>query len=173
MIAARVIFGALTWVLHFLITMPLVVSGLVIVPVAYLTGQWQPSYITGKPIYNAPRWLWLWGNDEDGYLPEWYAAAHPSWGRFRRAFMWAAIRNTVNNLRFVLWLNPPQRVDLVRWETWGHFTFVWQGWRSRLLYSSDSLWVGIGWKYEPKAVSATGWQAYGQGFGIRLKWLKQ
>lgn len=50
----------------------------------------------------APRWAWLWGNEEDGVAGggEW-VRTRTHWGPWRRAFVWSALRNPVNNLRFV------------------------------------------------------------------------
>ena len=55
--------------------------------------------------YNWPRYLWLWGNDEEG-CPEWWLkqAASGEEGKLAQRFpcwWWYAIRNPVNNHRFI------------------------------------------------------------------------
>ena len=51
--------------------------------------------------------MWIWDNEEDGLAPLWYYEKYPSWSPFRRMFTWAAIRNSVNNLQRVKYLNCP------------------------------------------------------------------
>lgn len=169
MIYARLIWAIFTWLIYELLSGVLVVLGLLLVPLAIELGHCETSRITGKLIYTAPRALWLFGNDEDGYQPDWYRILNPTWSAWRRMFMWAAIRNPVSNLRFIKSLHPPQRADRVQWITRGAFTFVWQGLFSRLIYDGHRSWFAIGWKYEPIKEDATGWQSFGQGFGLRLK----
>ena len=67
----------------------------------------------GRPIVNLPRWVWLFGNDYDGLLGDkrgWWAANTPfGWpvDSFLAMWWWAAVRNPVNNMRFVkLWQAP-------------------------------------------------------------------
>lgn len=157
------------WLLYEACSGVLVLLGLFLVPVAIKLGSWWKSPINGQSIYSAPRFLWLWGNDEDGYKPAWYRLITPTWSEWTRMYAWGAIRNPVNNLRFIKCLHPPQRADRVHWIMRGNFIFVWQGILSRLIYRSEKYEFSIGWKYEPEAKDAEGWQAYGQGFGLRLK----
>lgn len=58
-----------------------------------------------------PRWAWLWNNQVDGiYGP---GNPHTRW----QAFLWTALRNPVNNLRFVPGVSKAGR-PLWR-KTWG------------------------------------------------------
>jgi hypothetical protein len=59
------------------------------------------SRVTGNPIVSFPKWAWLWSNDEDGVYPTWYAKLNPAWSKARTIFTWSALRNPVNNLRYV------------------------------------------------------------------------
>jgi len=156
-----------------LLTLPLTILGFVVVPVAIYRGRWQISPINGRTIYTAPRWLWLWGNDEDGYDPQWYREANPTWGPLRRMYTWAALRNSVNNLRFVKLLNPPPVPSRVKFAAINHnATLVWQGAFSRIIWTTRTHWYGAGWKYDPgdaNGVSDTDWRRFGVGFGIRRK----
>lgn len=176
----RIILGVISWTTYEVLSGVLMLAGLILIPVAIAYRQWVTSPLPmfdeyGRPatqprlITTAPSWLWLYGNDEDGFCPEWYRVLHPAWHPWRLMFMWAAIRNPVNNLRFIKALHPPQRAAEVRWATWGSFTLVWQGLLSRLIYDGSDYWFAIGWKYYPVKEDASGWQAYGQGFGLRWK----
>lgn len=113
MIALRVIWLLIVGTLYNLVLwLPLFLLGLVLMPVACLCGHNMVSPITKKEIFNAPWWLWIWGNDEDGILPRYY---HPftvekdklGWSSFRITYVWAALRNSVDNLKYVPWINPP------------------------------------------------------------------
>jgi hypothetical protein len=59
------------------------------------------SRTTGLPIMSFPKWAWVWSNDEDGVYPPWYHRVNPSWSYSRTIFVWTALRNPVNNLRYV------------------------------------------------------------------------
>jgi hypothetical protein len=168
------------WPLYCLMNIVLIVLGFIAVPLAIEFGNWQMSNVKGILIYTAPRWLWLWGNDEDGYLsPEVFRHAKPTWSKWYTMFEWAAIRNNVGNLRFIKLMHPPQRADKVRWVTVGSYTFVWQGILGNLIHNDANRqagaapWWWFGWKYEPERADATGWKALGQGFGIRIVRVKK
>ena len=59
------------------------------------SGMWE--------FENAPRWLWYWGNDEDGYLGEpsgKHSARNEGKERsFAAMYDWAALRNFFNNAK--------------------------------------------------------------------------
>lgn len=64
-----------------------------------------------------PRAAWLWSNDEDGVDPSWYTVANPTWGTARRIFTWTALRNPVNNFRYVRGVS---KIGRPLWrQTWG------------------------------------------------------
>ena len=144
--------------------------GYFLIPVAILFRREETSYVTGQPIVNAPLWLWLYGNDEDGLDPPWYREANPTWGAWRRMWAWAAYRNPVNNLRFIEWLHPRPKVGQVIERKYGTWTMLYQGWACNMLIPVGKGWLYIGWKYWPYDLTATvqnegDWRFYGCGFG--------
>lgn len=68
-------------------------------------------------LWHWPRWAWVWDNDEDGVDPPWYSVTHPSWPQAWREFIWTALRNPVNNFRYVPGISAKGR-PLWR-KTWG------------------------------------------------------
>ncbi len=73
-----------------------------------------------RPVNGAwhwPRWAWIWDNDIDGVCPHWYEVAHADWSIARREFVWSALRNPANNLRFVPGVS---KIGRPLWRyTWG------------------------------------------------------
>lgn len=164
----RFLFSAVTWLLYLIPWIILTLLGFIVLPIGWWFGRWRASPIVpGRMIFSPPAWLWLWGNDEEGYCPVDYASAHADWSAFKVAYTWATIRNPVDNLRFVTWLCQPQRADAVRWATRGAWTLVWQGWRARLIYTGTKRSLWLGWHYYPAAKDAEGWMAHGCGFTIK------
>lgn len=86
------------------------------------------SPLTGKTIVQfPPRWVWLWNNDEDGAAGgyEW----NKQWSIGRRLFTWSALRNPVNNLRFVRGVSAVGRPLFYRTRTIaGRLFYVKAGW---------------------------------------------
>lgn len=167
----RVVWALLTFITYQAAATVLWVIGLVAVPVAILFRQQQLSPITGLPIVNAPRWLWLWGNDEDGLDPLWYQQANPNWGPWRRMFAWTAWRNSVNNLRFVPGLTVKPRADLIEFVTWSSGWFCWQGLYCCLQQRIGSHEITCGWRVYPAdraGVDPGDWRCWGAGFRISL-----
>ena len=96
--ALTIAFATLYW----LATIPLALLGFALVPFAIWFGVTRPSQLTGKPIFTAPDWLALWGNEQDGFDPPWAVASiYKGWPTFWRRYSWAAWRNKVRNLCFV------------------------------------------------------------------------
>jgi hypothetical protein len=71
-----------------------------------------------------PSLFWLWNNAEDGVdglrggdpAQQWWAEKTAGWNPIRRIFVWSALRNPVDSLRWVPLLNPklnPARVRFV------------------------------------------------------------
>jgi hypothetical protein len=73
--------------------------------------------------------VWLWDNDEDGIAPWHYLRWH-QWSTARTVFTWTALRNPVNNLRFVPGVSkigrPLWRID---WDMFGKAFYAQAGWR--------------------------------------------
>lgn len=157
-------FALIHEVVFYLTLFPL---GLILTPLAILMAREQVSPITGHQILNAPRCLWLFGNDEDGFAPAWYSQYRADLNPAVRMFVWGAWRNPVNNLRFVRWLYAPPVLGQVRMVEWRGWLVLWQGWRTRIVSPGWKLTVGF--KYQPEDVTqaCTDWRRFGVGFGIR------
>ena len=192
-VAVRVpVFFAL-WALAALVRFPLAVLGFVVVPVALRFSETVYGPL-GDEHERLPRWAWLWDNDEDGIDgPPWYrngyALKHPVAKHFPR-FWWLAVRNPVNNLRFVrpfMMVVDSRKVDYIgdRFRSFSIHTarthrraiwfLAWQGWRAGfwLIRPRDDgthLRIRIGWKVTP-------WDSYepvegrtvGVGFQFMLR----
>lgn len=74
------------------------VLGLIVVPLGILT---QYMSLDDHDHKHWPDIFWLWGNDEDGVNPQWWQDRHPNWPHWWQAFVWLAIRNPVNNHRYL------------------------------------------------------------------------
>lgn len=109
----------LLWVPMAITKLLLMLLGLVVVPVAILTQRMTLQRLPDDETEIRKHWpsvLWLWGNDEEG-CPDWWIdkcanltiEPDDKWHRrlqkrVMRMFpqwWWYAIRNSVNNLRFV------------------------------------------------------------------------
>jgi len=100
---------------------------------AYLAYSHQATYDKATGKYHWPAWAWIWDNDEDGVAPSWYREKHPDWSFEKTAFRWSALRNSVNNLRYVKGVSAPGRplmyrtwtwqVPVVAWRTWGFVSY--------------------------------------------------
>jgi len=166
----RLTYSIPLWLAYNLVTLVLQVAGFALVPLAIIFRVRAVSLITLQPITTAPRLLWLFGNDEDGYEPAWYTAQTPTWPWWWRQWVWAAYRNPVNNLRFIRWLHPPPQVGELHYRVYGRFTFLWQGWATRMVWiSPKGRWLTVGWKYwiDDATYPCTDWRRFGVGFGTR------
>jgi hypothetical protein len=87
-----------------LVSIVLTVVGLVLIPILLAFDLTYPQLAPWKPLWAGPTWkrplvhnfkggrlTWLWSNDEDGIDGQ---------GKYN-AFVWSALRNPVNNLKFV------------------------------------------------------------------------
>jgi len=106
-----------SWILMLVIRIPLMLMGFVIVPIGLLFKVEDESTI--KPFSDSrwntdrnwmlvtlPKILWIWSNDRDGALGDkrgWWDANCKSGNArdFFSMYHWMAIRNPVNNMRFV------------------------------------------------------------------------
>ena len=108
------------------------------------------SLIT-KPSWSGPThfpgrgWFWLWDNDEDGVCPPWYLMVHNKRPIWLNIFIWTALRNSVNNLRYVKGVSLPGRP--LWYKTWliaGRQYYVKAGWEARTGWPSLSAGGGRG-----------------------------
>jgi len=157
------------------IQLPLFVLGLVMVPVAWSCRRMQYNVVAGRRIWASAVPFWLWCNDEDGLLPEWYAylmvnrGKRPAW----IVFKWAALRNSVNNLRFVRWLSPPLDSLAIRSRKIPGGWIAWQHTRvgilcGRLYFGYNLTPADAG---HPDWIPKYDWRRWGIGF--RTGWLKK
>jgi hypothetical protein len=100
----KILFFILTWIPVALAKAAAAIVGLVVVPFG-IALDW-------------PKLLWLWGNDEDG-CPAWWleVARNKHWliRHFPR-WWWFAVRNPVNNSRFILDDTGPRHI-VTNWRT--------------------------------------------------------
>lgn len=139
---------------------PLDVLGAVVVPFAIWFGHDQPDITGTKTIFSAPKWLWLWGNQQEGYDAPKSLELHPTMGAFKRRWLWAAWRNRTSNFRFLGWFKPTKPVKVLSGGNWKITT-------SGML----AHWL---WDHpEKKKFTAFGaridkeWSAYGANFAWR------
>lgn len=151
-----------------MVCLPLTVLGFIVVPVAVPFRSLGLSPIDGRVIERLPAWAWLWSNDQEGCLPKWYREYRAKWPEWLARLEWLTWRNSGNNLRFVRWLNPSYTHPVQYHEMHaGAYTLFWRSWRYRLIKRlSSGKTLLAGWKWDPNPQP---WQAFGVGFGIRLK----
>lgn len=138
------ILAVLQWAALIIVRVPLIVLGLFVVAAAIPFRQFALSTEAAKDknrraIWNLPRWAWLWGNDFDGLLGDkrgWWdencdREAFFGLLPYLRTFLripvlrsdhflamwwWAAVRNPVNNLRFVPGISCPVSECLITYK---------------------------------------------------------
>lgn len=144
---------------------PVAVLGAVLVPVAILFGVTRTSRLTGRTIFTAPDWLSVYGNEQDGYDPEWAVnTIYKGWPTFLRRYSWAAWRNKVRNLPFVpslAWLHVPPTEDIkVTSWTKGRLSVEIHesGWMVELKASYKDRFLDIGPRLDqPREWGAVSW----------------
>ena len=102
----RLIYGVPSWLLFEILHIPLILIGWVLIPIAAVCKAWRraESERDGRQIsvWSWP-FMWLWSNDEDGVI------AGEQYKDFKndilQAIYWTALRNPVNNLRFVKYVS--------------------------------------------------------------------
>lgn len=134
------------------------------------------------------KWMWLWGNEEDGIdgLPTdaaqiltprqyWWDAETKDWSAFKRIFVWSALRNSVSNLRFSR-LGLDIRLNQVKVRFFGPTLhdewLVWQGCRARIHFHTKAAEYEVGWKLKPEdrfGLMPGDSRIPGVGFGVRRK----
>ena len=93
--------GWCIWGLIQLESLVLTVVGVPVVAYLAYACRWELNVTAGRWDW-APRWAWVWGNDEDGSAGR--GLVPSSW----RAFKWSALRNPANNLRFIAGFSRPE-----------------------------------------------------------------
>jgi len=149
--AAVLAYSIPLWIARLALQLVLAFVGLFLVPIAIIFGHWEeprwksPWTPQDDEIWNAPRWLWLWGNDQDGYKPSWFDAHRPQWPAWYRWWHWGAIRNSVNNLRAVPYITAPA-FRMPTAYVWGRAILLRQGVYTRLVWALDRGDLLLGWK---------------------------
>lgn len=128
---------------------------------------WRESRIGTGRIFTCPDWLFLLGNEQDGYLPAWYVERRKGWPQWLVAFEWAAWRNKLRNLPFVeslAWLHRPAGALVVREKRIGAVTLRvrWRGWMTEVEHftarrfgdfgprlDQPDQWGGVSWAFRP------------------------
>lgn len=111
------LFFALIQIVSFVLTFfgLLVISGLSI----------SKSWILDGSIWHWPRWAWIWDNEIDGITPK--GQLPTRWN----TFYWTALRNPVNNLRFIPSVSKVGRPLFYRtWKWMGKDYYFKAGWMS-------------------------------------------
>lgn len=140
---------------------------------AVLTATARISKLTGAPIITARDWLFILGNEQDGYYPQRAVAAHPKWPLWLVGLVECAWRNRLRNLCFwkpLAWLHAPPAPDLKSLGGWlgayGELSIAmhWCGWRTELQWSyaprrwfgdigprldQPAVWGAISWAFRP------------------------
>lgn len=117
----RLIYHIPIWILFLTFRVVLILIGLVVIPLAISCAAYEirKSYFWDRQIL-AWRWKWMyvWANEEDGL--DNMGRYMPARGLWTRIFMWSAIRNPANNLRFVPWLTCKVDPKRVQWRGGPH-----------------------------------------------------
>lgn len=150
--AISAILSILAWAPMMVLKLALVLLGLITVPAGILVAKGDYS--------RWPKLLWLWGNDQDGLGPTWWQQRLKDDG-FKSQFLWLAVRNPANNLRY-LFKEPPY----YRHATGTIGKFQWD-WRRYKLISGFRIWTAgfefyIGFK--------VGLTVPGLGFTSQFRW---
>lgn len=191
----RLIYFIPIWALMGLLNLVLILIGIPFVA----WHAWRKNYLYASSLEYPDgrqilvwqsRWMWLWGNEEDGIngLPRigsplffdprqkaWYdATAH--WSEFREIFIWAGWRNSVSNLRFVRpfgFVIIPIRVRVKYLGPTPHDEWLcWQGLFAGVHFERwGSVW-SLGWKVKPEdrfGLTPGDGRIPACGFGMRRK----
>lgn len=168
-LALRVVLSILIWLLYALARFFLL----------YLPGLalcwWQSKSIETRPSQYFPgrklpqfksRWMWLYGNEEDGVdglrggdpAQSKWATESAGWSVRKRIWRWSALRNPLNNLRYVPLMTPkfhPDRIHFVgldheMQDGEGGWFFIWQGLYSAFRFETKTHRLWIGWCFKPQ-----------------------
>ena len=118
----NILAAILQWTFLLLSNIVLDFLGLFIVALAIPFRKEGVSLSDGRPIVNLPKVVWLWGNDYDGLLGDkrgWWDENTPfgvSPTSYLAMWWWAALRNPVNNMRFVSLWSAPIRGSVITYK---------------------------------------------------------
>jgi len=157
-----------SWSVMLIIRLPLYLVGILLV-------AWQSKQVEVRPSRYFPnrrllqfraRWMFIFGNEEDGVdglrggdpAQTWWAEKTEDCSTRGRIFMWSALRNPVNNIRYVSVLNPRFNPQKIRYIGTDHepvagergWFFIWQGLYSAFRLETGRRRVWVGWKLRPE-----------------------
>lgn len=163
----RVALSIVLWLARIAAFLPLAIVG---IPLIWFLANQRMCWPTQSKRFDrivlqfAPLFR-LWGNDEDGVdglrggapAQQWWADKTVTWSPQKRIFVWAALRNPVDGLRWVPLLNPriePERVRFVGMDHKpakgeGGWYFAWQGLYSCIRFETKTRRFWLGWKLSP------------------------
>lgn len=111
-----------------LVSLVLQLVGLPVCAYLALCGNWRTQ--NNQPLH-FPKWAWIWDNQEDGVCPYTYMRENLPWSISRVCFYWTALRNPVNNLRYVPGVSKVGRPLFYNtWTVLGKQFYVKAGWMS-------------------------------------------
>lgn len=157
------------WIVRLAIFLPLAIMG---IPLVY----WQTSRGKHSPrpskrfshtlLLWSTWFMWPWQNEEDGVdglrggdpAQQWWADKTAGWSPQKRIFVWSALRNPVDSLRWVPVLNPqliPREVHFIGMDHEpekgeGGWYFAWMGPYSCIRYETKHFRFWFGWKIRPE-----------------------
>lgn len=171
-LALRILASIPIWSLYVLSYIPLLVAGLILIPIQTKLGRYERRKSKMYPNRTVTawkdRWMWWWGNEEDGIdgyptdtdghlLNMWWRERTATKSHFKTIFQWSALRNSVSNIRFSkcpfwsLKINPSKVRSYMFEGEKVYGWFSWQGYRSNLFLIFGGKWrFWIGWKIEPR-----------------------
>jgi hypothetical protein len=152
------------------------------------------AYFARWPMRRWPSWTWIWQNDGDAKdvslgaaggdhdIPRWYLKKHgpagDGWSAYKLRFCYMALRNPVNNHRYIF-------EDVDTWRTWGapmafdteasHLDKLGlknaSGWRySGLIAGYKFIWISGPGKYSEFYIGwKVGSRVPGLGFTFQLR----
>lgn len=161
LLVVRILLSVATWLLVAAIHLFFVLLGLPLI-------AWQSGRLTvdeQRKLHFKARWMWLYDNREDGVdgrrggdpAQDWWMQRTKDRTLRERVFLWSALRNPVNNLRYVPIICPKFHPDQIGFYGTGDeppdgqsgWAYTWQGIYSGLYIKRPHLWFWIGWKLRP------------------------
>ena len=170
-LALRILLSIPLWLLRLIILLLFAIPGFLLIPSQAHRAEFRASKRFPERIL--PRfvawWMAPYQNDEDGIdglrggdpAQEWWAQKTANWSARRRVFVWSALRNPVDSLRWVPILNPMLVVRDVRYVGMDHepakgengWYFAWIGIYSCIRVERWGWRFWLGWKLKPDDVN--------------------
>lgn len=188
----RIPVSVILWLARLAVFLPLAIIGIPIVCILARAGWCEPIFsarFNRTVLQWRTRWLfWLYSNCEDGIdglrggdpAQQWWADKTRGMTSQKRIFKWSALRNPVNNLRYVPFINPKFHSDRIRFVGLDHemqdgeggWFFIWQGLYSGFRFETARWRFWMGWKFRPedaKGVAADDTRLPRADFACQLK----